>query len=561
MAKRYISLLLFLALLPACLAVPVMAEETTEDYFFDLLDYTSPDGSGRNTVNILDDTLVGFSLPSRMPLRNIDIIIYSPAVISSVTAYINGASSVLSVLSLGDNVYRIYGEFGENWTTFINLDFDFSGYSSSYSVFYSFRLSSSVYDTYSTPVYGVGTALGQTSQSLSVSYPDGPTYDSWSYSSFDDYTYAGVHGQFSMQFVFSDWRKYDFLDLQLAFICDSITSVSAYLGNDVLPLSVNHIDKGVYAGQYLVFVTVDLSEVPRTVDNNPTIIVAGSGDYECLNQVTIRYASGSFLSNNPSDLSLFFSQLHKWFLDQTNSINGTLVNIRSLIQGYIADQTTAITNSLSSIGTSISTFSTNVGTWFTNQTNSINGTLVAVRALIQGYIEDQTTAITNSLSTINSSIGTFRTNVGTWFTNQTTAITNSISSWGQSLKDSIDALPKKIAEELKALIVPADGAVESMASKSEALVSDRFGGVFEGAQIVDNWAGQLQSQAATQILTIPVVNMNILGSNFPIGGWEVDLIPDGFEIIFESVKIIIDILATAAFVNGIKNRLERTLER
>lgn len=176
--------------------------------------------------------------------------------------------------------------------------------------------------------------------------------------------------------------------------------------------------------------------------------------------------------------------------------------------------------------------------------------------------------------TIDSITG-LGSSIGGWFESVRTSILNlhyeviiygqqivsTISSWGQSLKDSIDALPDKIAEALKDLMVPSDSAIQDFGESSQQIVQDRFGGVYEGAMIVDSFAGQLQAQAATQILTVPVVNLNILGTPFPLGGWEVDLVPEGSEVIIEAVKLMIDILATLAFINGIKSRLERTLEQ
>lgn len=148
-----------------------------------------------------------------------------------------------------------------------------------------------------------------------------------------------------------------------------------------------------------------------------------------------------------------------------------------------------------------------------------------------------------------------------WISAQTDAIVAPIVEWGGKLLDGINALPDKIAEALKAVIVPSDSAVQNMGQQSEELAQDRFGGAYEGALIIDEFASQLRPQQATQILTVPVVNLDILGVPFPLGGWEVDLVPDGSELIVETCKILIDIVATLAFVNGLRNRLERTLEK
>lgn len=550
MYKRIISLVLILSLLPACLAVPALADENAESIWVNVLDYGLPEGYSSNyiSLNSSENRLrLSYSNPSGNYFYNYDIVFRTDASNPRIGVY----SSYLTVVSLGDGLYRAFGShnYQSSEAYFIFL-YD----SGTFLEVLSFKASTLPSQSYSTTVSGNGVAYGQTNKTISVIYPSGPTYSSWDYSSAEDFYYMDLNGQFNVQFTFTDWKKYDRLDLQLGFICQDIQSVSGYLGNQVLDLEVSYFDNGNWNGQYFVFVSVDISNIDRTSNLVPTIIIAGNGHIDMTNSVVIRYASGHVNFSSPNVTSYWFSNLYSWLSSGFSSVTSGLVSLGSNISSYISTQTSNLMSALVSHQETLidaekaqheadrqlwNTISSNVGTWISNQT----------------------TAITNSLSTINSSITTFRTNVDTWITNQTTSITNSISSWGQSLKDSIDALPDKIAEALKDLVVPEDGAIESMATKSEELVSDRFGGVFEGAQIVDNWASQLEAQAATQILTIPVVNMNILGKIFPIGGWEVDLVPDGFEVIFESVKLIIDILATAAFINGIKSRLERTLEK
>lgn len=154
--------------------------------------------------------------------------------------------------------------------------------------------------------------------------------------------------------------------------------------------------------------------------------------------------------------------------------------------------------------------------------------------------------------------------IQSWFTEQTEAIT----SWGQNIVDAInnwgqqivDAIGSSMGQALEDAFVPSEDAIQDMATNSEDLLADRFGAVYEGAQMIDQWAGQLTVQTAKPTLTVPAVTVNLAGVPFSFGGWEVDVIPKGFEFLAEICALVIDLVATLAFVNAMRCRLEGVLE-
>lgn len=542
MGKRILSLVLILALLPCCLAVPVLADEVESRPWYELLDYSD----AATLVEYAPESFISFNLPESGKVFGIDVIVTFNSGIVPDAAYVTIGSTKyeLTMYQISGYTYRLLGSCNRSSST-IKFSFDvsdtqnvkFSSIKICAAAISATRINAIV--SGSSEVEGLFVQKHFTSSSGSI-------HQEFTLESNQILDYSG----FNVVLHFAeDWQAYDYIDVSLGFGYGHISSIHAALDGVAIPCEVSYILDGTGANKYMFFtVRLDLRSIDRLSSMQPYLRIVGNGN-EGENTFTVYDCMGIVTIEDPSLWSFWFTNVQTWLSSGFSSVASGLTDLGSAIGTYISTQTTSFVDAL--VDHQNALIANEQAQHEANQ---------AMMNMLGDYLINIRKAVVAQGESVVSSLSTNFTNLSTWITSQTTALTTSISSWGQSLKDSIDALPDKIAEALKALMVPEDGAVQSMAEKSEDLVADRFGGVYEGAQIVDNWASQLQAQAATQILTVPVVEMNILGKIFPIGGWEVDLVPDGFEIIFESVKIIIDILATLAFVNGIKSRLERTLE-
>lgn len=124
----------------------------------------------------------------------------------------------------------------------------------------------------------------------------------------------------------------------------------------------------------------------------------------------------------------------------------------------------------------------------------------------------------------------------------------------------IKELPSKIVSGIKQavtdLFVPDEAQIIDMKEDWTNLLSDRFGAVYESAQIIDDFASAFTEKDAISSLEIPKVTVNLAGSNFTFGGWYVKLVPDGFSDVISVLKVIINIVCTLAFINAMRKRLE-----
>lgn len=180
--------------------------------------------------------------------------------------------------------------------------------------------------------------------------------------------------------------------------------------------------------------------------------------------------------------------------------------------------------------------------------NGNKGLLNSIIALINN-IKD---GITNLPSKIASSIKSFFDNV----VNAVTNVMNAVTNIGDLIKNAIVNLGTFLIDGIKGLFVPSEEDITEMQERWTSLLSDRFGALYQTVELIDNYANAFTSQEKNTI-TMPSVTIPLADSEFVFGGWEVQVVPDGFGVVFDTLKLIISIVCTIWFVNGLKNRFER----
>lgn len=132
-------------------------------------------------------------------------------------------------------------------------------------------------------------------------------------------------------------------------------------------------------------------------------------------------------------------------------------------------------------------------------------------------------------------------------------------------KNSILDLPNKIKEMLTGFFVPDEETINSKFAEFETLLSDRFGLIYQSADIIHDFADSLQTQAVMVadtggIITLPSVTVSLAGVDYTFGGYDVDIIPNGFEALQTAVRLATSMVCTVVFVNMLKNKLEAILK-
>ena len=133
---------------------------------------------------------------------------------------------------------------------------------------------------------------------------------------------------------------------------------------------------------------------------------------------------------------------------------------------------------------------------------------------------------------------------------------NLIKQGFQWIVDGLTNLGNMLLDGIKNLFVPSQEDITAMQTKWTTLLEDRFGALYQTIDIIDNYANAFTNSEKNTI-TFPEVSIPLGEANFEFGGYEVKVVPDGFNIIFDTLKVIVSILATFLFVNAMKNRLEK----
>lgn len=166
---------------------------------------------------------------------------------------------------------------------------------------------------------------------------------------------------------------------------------------------------------------------------------------------------------------------------------------------------------------------------------------------------------------------------------KTEGLLGSVIAWLTSIRDNIVGLFDKMVEGfsavvtvitelpgqiwdyietgLKNLFVPTQEDLQEYHDKWDMLFADRFGALYEVVEIVKNFIGSFESYNETGTILFPAVTVDLAGSPFTFGGWTVPIVPAGLEFLFDAVKLAIDMVATYAFVFGMKRRYEELVER
>lgn len=145
-------------------------------------------------------------------------------------------------------------------------------------------------------------------------------------------------------------------------------------------------------------------------------------------------------------------------------------------------------------------------------------------------------------------------------------IASSISGFFDELGNKVTALGTAILDGIKGLFIPSEESLIAIKDDFEQLLADRFGAVYESTAVIDNFANAFFNQAQVSAMSegggtisFPLVSVPLAGTQFTFGGWDVDIVPDGFSGLVDACKIIIDIICTFVFVNALRKRLEEIL--
>lgn len=131
--------------------------------------------------------------------------------------------------------------------------------------------------------------------------------------------------------------------------------------------------------------------------------------------------------------------------------------------------------------------------------------------------------------------------------------------------EAIKELPGKIAnlliDGIKNLFVPSSEDIEQFSTKMDNLLEDKLGAVYQVSNTVIEAWDRVKDADEQNTIPFPESKIQLLGGEeFAFGGYDVQIVPEGFAWLATIVKSVAGIVATIAFVNGLRKRYEEVME-
>ena len=153
-------------------------------------------------------------------------------------------------------------------------------------------------------------------------------------------------------------------------------------------------------------------------------------------------------------------------------------------------------------------------------------------------------------------------------TPEDTGLLKGIIEWLKGIKDGITNLFNSIAElpakiwdfisnGLKSLFVPTEDFIVQFKNDMDTMLENKLGAVYQVVNILtDSW-DRISANDTSNTINIPSTSIDLPNNNkFTFGGYNVQIVPNGFEWLANAIKTVIGIICTIVFVNGLRKKYD-----
>lgn len=131
------------------------------------------------------------------------------------------------------------------------------------------------------------------------------------------------------------------------------------------------------------------------------------------------------------------------------------------------------------------------------------------------------------------------------------------------IKSLISNIGSTIINALRSVFVPSDDFMDEFKEfflgdgEDPGFLEDHLGGLYEAIELIDNFIESLLDIEPHSSFHVPAASIPLAGTDFPVGNWDLSVESDAIpQIAYDGLKWLLDFLATAAFLNMCKYKLE-----
>lgn len=337
MLRKFILILLVVCMISTSFiyvgATSVDAGDIDRSLPFDALSCLSNVSSNSATSTVY--------LPSFMQINYVDCIFYCRDFLSINFGYNGQRRYDLTVVSLGSNLYRAYGNVSlssSNFTLFIDHSDTF------YWTFY--RLDIYSYPTVTRQIEGGCNIVSSGFSGTPIVYrPSDPTNRrNWIGLNSDAY------GDTALELYPTgvSWKGFDFIEFFLRISLHDITSISCTFNEVSLPFDISYIENSfVGSNEFLVKIRIDIRDIDKRLDVLPRVFIFGHESFIKENVVDIleitginffnsRYSVEFFLNNISNSVRTGFNSIADYFTNLASTISNLFSNLISSLSSWFS---------------------------------------------------------------------------------------------------------------------------------------------------------------------------------------------------------------------------------
>lgn len=222
------------------------------------------------------------------------------------------------------------------------------------------------------------------------------------------------------------------------------------------------------------------------------------------------------------------------------SVTGSIDNAASELGQEIAQSATDIQSSINQSAAEIITSVDNVGDSIDNASSAITDKLSDVQEEVVDELQNVAGSVDDASNKLSDKLGEVKD-----------GITNKLTEIKDNLLDGI-----------KSFFIPSDEVMEEIDDKWDELLKTRFGALYEVSDIISDFANEMswdyvRNAGVKNTITMPSVTVNLVGTDFTFGGYEVKVVPDGFDVLTTALKGITSIVCTLLFVNALRRKYDK----
>lgn len=132
----------------------------------------------------------------------------------------------------------------------------------------------------------------------------------------------------------------------------------------------------------------------------------------------------------------------------------------------------------------------------------------------------------------------------------------------KSILGNLSELPNVLFDKLKGFFLPDDDYLADYKENWDILLEEHFGALYQAIDIFSTMVESITAEGESQnSITIPVTTINLVGTDFNFGGWEVPLVPDRFQFLVDMLKTLLSIVFTVGFIYMLKNKYYEVMSK